>query len=924
MKTFIAKALFTLLACVGMTFPARAYTINSDGSIDLVVTFDNVIQDGDIKPEYKEGGVWHEHFKKVSEYIYELTDGMYVLGKIMVRFDQGFNHDIIIGRDGNSSPLASQPFSGGLHYTPMKINLSFEDNPKITVSITHEFGHFLFGLYDDYAGFLCRLTDGSWARRIGNATGTFEWTQDKPTATTVVNYLTTTEGKSYLIVRPNLVVFDGMTSSSKALCTQGCLMNGSVALNENDPLTLCSHDSQFWRGGIYKYWEDLFGDTCYTSDLSFRTESEVGVKWYSVNMMLHDNRSCRKYVDDHLYRGGTITRPVNDPPTWEIQAQTMLFAAVICMDVSGSMRGAPLLDAKQGALALLDRLDEPERVGLVVFDSGVSTPVAIGMATPAHKQRIRNAVLGLSAGGGTSLYGAVDRAASNLVHWSNGSLRGDMHVFAFTDGAASDSYRAATVMGKCTSDGVRVHFGSLGNSVSVNDTLQEFSEETGGTFIAIDDSEDIGAFFAKVLSVGREQEFLPGRSGVITGGAVEVPFLVDAYANGVVEATLTKGDASQTLSLVDANGLEYTDGMEGVTVVDDGQLLTMTVEEGGDAPGNWTARVTGPDQSTYDLTFAVSAKTIPASLLVTAEEKEEEIGLRPIAISAYIRGAVGAISGAEVKAKVTAPNGASAVIDLLDDGKAEHNDQYANDGIYSGYSYDTYEVGTYKVDVTYANVDGMTIPDDMLSNVSVSNFDEPPAKPQPVAPFTREATVYATVTQAPVFINATRFTETAISAWDVDRATGALTGSLDVVNKADSVKTLKAPFWYALTGSSTTRLANPDGVTPDGDAYVDITDKVEAALLAKYGRTTMEPGESVTVSGISIYTSDRTQPELSGVWALWADPPTAVDVDSYDSNVNGVLDDEEILRAVEDWQHADMSDIDVLKRVRAWKQGVAE
>jgi hypothetical protein len=78
--------------------------------------------------------------------------------------------------------------------------------------------------------------------------------------------------------------------------------------------------------------------------------------------------------------------------------------------------------------------------------------------------------------------------------------------------------------------------------------------------------------------------------------------------------------------------------------------------------------------------------------------------------------------------------------------------------------------------------------------------------------------------------NVTDKTTTTFTSWQLDRASGALVGTLALLNKTNSTKFLRDAFWYALVPSTNVMLANPTGTTPDGKPYVDITSLVNAAL----------------------------------------------------------------------------------------------
>ncbi|MBI4498653.1 MAG: VWA domain-containing protein [Chloroflexi bacterium] len=110
--------------------------------------------------------------------------------------------------------------------------------------------------------------------------------------------------------------------------------------------------------------------------------------------------------------------------------------AVLVLDVSGSMGGTKLQQAKEGAKRFLDAASRYTHVGLVVFSSGAEVRVPIG---PLSQTRfaIAEAIDGLRAGGETALYEAV-KVGVDLVEGYQGvpgeAIRG---VVVLTDGQAN-------------------------------------------------------------------------------------------------------------------------------------------------------------------------------------------------------------------------------------------------------------------------------------------------------------------------------------------------------------------------------------------------------------------------------------------------------------------------------------------------------
>ncbi|MDD8045110.1 MAG: VWA domain-containing protein, partial [Verrucomicrobiota bacterium] len=169
----------------------------------------------------------------------------------------------------------------------------------------------------------------------------------------------------------------------------------------------------------------------------------------------------------------------------------------------------------------------------------------------------------------------------------------------------------------------------------------------------------------------------------------------------------------------------------------------------------------------------------------------------------------------------------------------------------------------------------------------------------------------------------TQHTTVSFSNWTLDRSTGALIGTMVLRNNTGSPKTLKDAFWYAVPASANVFLAAPEGATPDGVPYLDITAEVVAALPnVGNGDLNLDPGEEVTIGGIAVYSRDRSLPQ-SYVFALWADPPAGATPRRHitDKDGNGVIDDFEVLEVVDLWNGGEFNDFGLLEAIEFWRAG---
>lgn len=112
------------------------------------------------------------------------------------------------------------------------------------------------------------------------------------------------------------------------------------------------------------------------------------------------------------------------------QPKLQKLTVVLAMDVSGSMaRGRKMEEARQAALAFLDRLDDRANVGLILFDHVVKTAVP-----PGPKGRLYEVIRRAQPEGGTAYLDATVRAVEMLK-----GVEGRRVVVVMTDGVDMNS-----------------------------------------------------------------------------------------------------------------------------------------------------------------------------------------------------------------------------------------------------------------------------------------------------------------------------------------------------------------------------------------------------------------------------------------------------------------------------------------------------
>jgi tight adherence protein B len=201
--------------------------------------------------------------------------------------------------------------------------------------------------------------------------------------------------------------------------------------------------------------------------------------------------------------------------------------SVLALDVSTTMQGKPLAEAKQAALAFLAQAPSDVKVGLVTFAETVHN-----VAKPTtDRQRLRAEIRNLQTSRGTHLYEGIALA---LVHaQSNGQGR----VLVLSDGRRDTTGSAlSTVTRAVRRSHVRVDVVLLGKARGDRSGMSKVAAAGQGTIVRTADPSSLTAVFA-----GEARSL---------AGQILVSFPVPAADAGK--------DATLTVSLV-AAGTTYSD-----------------------------------------------------------------------------------------------------------------------------------------------------------------------------------------------------------------------------------------------------------------------------------------------------------------------------------------------------------------------------
>lgn len=193
---------------------------------------------------------------------------------------------------------------------------------------------------------------------------------------------------------------------------------------------------------------------------------------------------------------------------------------VLVMDVSGSMAGQPLADAKDAARALVSQLGAQDHVGILAFadtvDLDAIDPRREQPPTPDHAV-VGDLIDSLTAEGGTPLYDALYKA----VLWTQKASLGHRAVILLTDGVdEGPGSRVAgddTPINEATRANIPIFTIGLGGEID-SGYLERVARTTGGFYQETPDSEDLAGLFVKVPDALKQQYLVSYASDLPSDG----------------------------------------------------------------------------------------------------------------------------------------------------------------------------------------------------------------------------------------------------------------------------------------------------------------------------------------------------------------------------------------------------------------------
>lgn len=178
-------------------------------------------------------------------------------------------------------------------------------------------------------------------------------------------------------------------------------------------------------------------------------------------------------------------------PTVAVERARAPMDLVLAVDRSSSMVGARIAAAVEAARQICLRLNEHDRIGVVAFDSKVTTVLKPGAATAETATQVAVGLTELGVGYGTNISGAWQHA-SELIQ--RGGIPGvSKTILLLTDGLPSRGYRRSSELTALLKEGAE--HGVVTNTVGIGERFDEkllarMAVAGGGAFRYAERDED--------------------------------------------------------------------------------------------------------------------------------------------------------------------------------------------------------------------------------------------------------------------------------------------------------------------------------------------------------------------------------------------------------------------------------------------------
>jgi uncharacterized protein YegL len=373
-------------------------------------------------------------------------------------------------------------------------------------------------------------------------------------------------------------------------------------------------------------------------------------------------------------------------------------AVMVVLDVSGSMSGSYLDQAKHSASIFVGHLTEADQVGVVQFDDSYSVIYSLTDVTSETKSGAQAAINGASGGGYTSIGGGLQTAASALSGASDDYAK---IIVLLTDGEENTEPWVADVKPSIIDQGITIHNVGLGSADA--EQLLGLAQDTGGTFMFADDESSLGEIYNQFRRDIGDLTNISSDEGHLVQDEVnsfDVP-VDDSIDSLSISVQYQGSDIDLIITVPDGSEISASDPQ--VDRMEEGPTYEFW-EISDPEPGEYTVSAVGVDIPDGGEDYLLEADASSSIIATVSTNKDEYLPGEWMKVSAFALQDLQSLSGLSVSANITTGLYTSELLTLFDDG--EHGDGEVNDGVYANFFNGTATTGTYTV---VASFEGQTV-----------------------------------------------------------------------------------------------------------------------------------------------------------------------------------------------------------------------
>jgi len=718
---------------------ATSFTQSANAVFDIVISLQSDPQGDDDSTvdagaSDDEQNAYEERIKEFANAVFESTNGAHKIGRVTVYRDykQWSLADVVWETDCTNDPDAlGGPWAhaGGfgkagkfIHMCTNWTGSSSMATPKGSgYTLAHEWGHYAYNVYDEYADNQCEINIGTLFGLLCPA-----W---QPRSTDTV---------SHSIMHNQWNAASGTVSAGYSGSSADYLEYSTP--NSEPYVTPNTSALGIGRNGQERY----FGESAWET---LTRNPATDPRWPDLDRTQYTNLTAPT-SPDWIVTGGTSGAQSELDIRWVGDQVVELM-----IDRSGSMGGSPIANAKTGASLLIQQLPEGQAaIGVGTFETNVAQNYPI-TDIPDPDTSIKSDAIAqvnaISTTGLTALYDGLIFALDEVEDFqtTTGTSREGV-VYVLSDGGDnSSSATEADVIAAYQSAGIPIVAFGYGGGAPTG-TLGRMASATGGLFLQSPTTvaEITAALLSANAAFSNNVLVSSGASTVAAGATETVTVPLDgSLTSATINVNWTGSDTDAALRLLDPSGADT-----GVAFTCSGSVsCTADVDStvlGAGGAGDYGVEIASASGGEIEANVIVSAA--PTAGTTGYEISTEITGgsavtyPAPMTISSTVSGGM-PLSGLDVEAVVTDPGGTETTVPLLDDG--QDADPVADDGTYTA-TYHYMMPGVHSVRVQATNTGNAQTSGAGLS-VAVQEDGTPQNLPVSSVPetFTRVASTTATV-----------------------------------------------------------------------------------------------------------------------------------------------------------------------------------